>query len=71
MTISELIFALQDTMTAHGDIQVSLQSNPHDGKGIVGHDEFFVVVEQYDLNDRNAEHRPQSEMVCNIRSWPY
>lgn len=64
MNTSKLIMELLAVLCEHGDIPVQLQSYPEPGDPIINYTAIFLVPELY--HDEG-----ESEMICNIRAWPY
>jgi len=60
MKISDLIRELEHVRKMHGEIDVLLQNEPAPTEPVVGHEQVFVVPEEY-----------EDGCVCNIRCWPY
>jgi hypothetical protein len=63
MKVSEMIDRLRLIEDTYGDIPCTLQLGAPDDEMvemILGYDDFFLVVEEYD----DGQH-------LNIRSWPY
>lgn len=65
MKISELITELKNIKDEHGDIDAQLQGWPQDGEPIETSDTIFCIAEVY------GTYETSTEMICNIRAWPY
>lgn len=66
MKISKVIAELQAVFEKHGEIEVALQDSPPPETMITGYETFFIVPEEYKVVESG-----KSEVVCNIRWWPY
>lgn len=63
MRLSALVQSLTETLVGRGDINVYLQVPVSSSGESVAHESFFVVPEEYNVEDGG--------WAVNIRTWPY